>query len=207
MAASTPLSPQLFISTCNAFLGNAQFETQMVSAVWTLGLCSGVQSSCWPGLPYLGRLFETCLPAWIKPCHQSTFICLPLVLSQAAADSSKARVLGARSQAALHSVWVRNRRLIPKSVPASLLVLSNPCDWFIFPLACLSALFHLVAMKSPRAASDATCLGFRAASPFDREGCPETVRLWCGSVSCSWVVSWIMGMRPLHLCPSLLLSE
>lgn len=132
MSASTPLSPQLFISTCNAFLGNAQFETQMVSAVWTLGLCSGVQSSCWPGLPYLGRLFETCLPAWIKPCHQSTFICLPLVLSQAAADSSKARVLGARSQAALHSVWVRNRRLIPKSVPASLLVLSNPCDWFIF---------------------------------------------------------------------------
>lgn len=208
MSASAPLFPPCY-SFPPAMLSweMHSFRSQMLSAVWTPGLCSWVQSFRWPGLPYLGRLLEMCLPAWIKPCHQSTFICRLLVLSQGAADSLKAGVLGARPQAALCSVWVRNRRLVPKPVPASLLVLSNPCDSdSFFLLACLSALFHLVVMKSVRAASDATCLGFRAASPFDREGCSGTIRLWCSSMSCSCPVSWIMGMRPLYLCALLLLS-
>lgn len=178
------------------------FGSQTLSAAWTPGLCSWAQPSPWPGLPCLGRLLETCLSAWSKPCHRSTFICLPLVLSQSSPDSSKARVLETRLLAAHCSVRVRNRRLTPKSVPASLLVLSNLHDSDLFlPLACVSALFRVVAMKSPTAASDPARPGFRAAALLTGKAAPGPST--CSSTSYFWAEPQILGTSPLHLGPLL----
>lgn len=102
------LSLLAYVSFCSSFLPVFAFypqcfsgmflAPQTLSSVWTPGLCLWAQSPCWPGLLCLGRLLKTHLPAWIKLCHQSIFIHLPLVLSQLSADSSKPGSLGPDSQ-------------------------------------------------------------------------------------------------------------
>lgn len=89
------MSASVLLFLCFLFLpkilseGVHGFGSQTLCPVWTAGLCSWAQPSHWHGLSCPVGLLEMCLPGWIKSCHWSTFMHLPLVLSQPLTDSSK----------------------------------------------------------------------------------------------------------------------